>query len=71
MQAQQQSSLGLSESSTSERVGRTRPRAGFQFNVQKQPLTGSSGSSVAKKHHSDTRSSEWQKSFDGDASASS
>ena len=34
-QAQQQSSLGLSQSSTSMTGGRTRPRASFPFNVQK------------------------------------
>ena len=33
VQAQQQSSFGLSQSATSLRGGRTRPRAGFQFNV--------------------------------------
>ena len=52
---QQQSSYGLSESSTFMRGGRTRPGAGFQFNVQKQHVAQSSGGSVAKKPHSDTR----------------
>ena len=49
VQAQQQSSLDLFESSISMRGGRTRPWAGFQFNVQKQPMAESSGGSVAKR----------------------
>ena len=30
-------------------------RAGFQFNVQKQPVAGSSGGSLAKEPYSDLR----------------
>ena len=48
MQAQQESSLVLSQSSTSLRGSRTRPKAGFLFNVQKWPVAKSSGGSVAK-----------------------
>ena len=56
-QAQQQFSKGLdlSQSATSMRGGRARPRAGFWFNVQKWPVAHSNGDPVAKKPHSDPR----------------
>ena len=37
-QAHQQYSLGLPECSTSMRHSRAKPKAGFRFNVQKQPV---------------------------------
>ena len=55
-QAQHHSSLGLSQSLSSVRDGRTRPRAGLQFIVQKWTVPESSGGSMLKKPHSDTRS---------------
>ena len=72
-QAQKQSSLGLSQSSTSMRGGRTRPRVGFQFSVQKRHVGGSSGASITKKPGSDIRTEGHQngwKSCGGGASAS-
>ena len=54
-QAQYHSSLGLSQSSSSGKGGRTRPWTGFQFNVQKWPVPESSGGSMVKKPHSNTR----------------
>ena len=42
-QVLQPSFLGLSQSSTSMRGGKARNKAGFQFNVQKPPLSISSG----------------------------
>ena len=50
-QAQQQSSMGLSQSFPSKRVGKTRSRTGFHFTVQKRPVPGSSGPSLAKWPH--------------------
>ena len=73
VQARQQFSLGLSQSSISVRGGRTRPRVGFQFNVQKQPVVESSRHSLEKKPHSDTRTESHQsdnKSSGGDTSDS-
>ena len=52
-QAQQQSSLGFSQSVTSVRGGRTRLRAGFHFSVQKQPVAESSGGCVGSRPYSD------------------
>ena len=54
-QAQQQSALGLSQSATSMRDGRMRPRAHFWFNVQKQSVAEANGGSVAKEPYSDLR----------------
>ena len=48
-QAQQQSSMGLSQSFPSLRGGKARPRTGFYFMVQKSPVPGSSGPSLAKR----------------------
>ena len=50
-QAGQQSSLGLSQSSTSMRGSKARSKAGFQLNVQKSPLLISGGGPLAKKPH--------------------
>ena len=47
-QAQQQSSMGLSQSFPSKRGGKARLWAGFHFSVQKRPVPGSSGQSMAK-----------------------
>ena len=65
--------LGLSHSVTSMRSGRIRLSAGFQFNVQKQPVGESSVDSVVKKPHSYTRTESHQsdrKCLGGGASAS-
>ena len=50
-QGQQQSSIGLSQSFPSKRGGKSRPWTGFHFTVQKRPLPGSSGASLAKRPH--------------------
>ena len=50
-QAQQQSSIGLSHSFVSKRCGNARPWNGFHFTVQKRPVPGSSGASLAKRPH--------------------
>ena len=42
------SSIGLSESFPSKRDGKARPQTGFHFMVQKRPVSGSSGASLAK-----------------------
>ena len=52
--AQQQSSLGLSQSSTCMRDGRTRSRATFQLNVLYSLCQECNWGSVAEKPHSDT-----------------
>ena len=66
-------SLGLPQYSTSARDGRIRPRACFQFNVQKCPVAESSGSSLPKNPCSDTRIESYdsgRKSLSGGAFAS-
>ena len=50
-QAQQQSSMGLSQSFPSKKGSKARPRTGFHFTVQKRLGPGSSGPSLAKRHH--------------------
>ena len=47
----QQSSMGLSQSFPSKRGGKARPWPGFHFTVQKRPVPGSSGASLAKRCH--------------------
>ena len=42
---------GLSQFFPSKRGGKTRPQTGFHFMVQKTPLSGYSGPSLAKKPH--------------------
>ena len=49
MQAQQQSSIGLSQSFPSKRCGKARPWTGFHFMVQKRSVPGSSGQPLAKR----------------------
>ena len=49
-QAQQQSSIGLSVFSF-KRSGKTRPRTGFHFMVQKRPVPWSCAPSLAKRPH--------------------
>ena len=48
-------SLGLSQSFPPKRGGKARPQTGFQFTVQKRPLSGSvpgtSGASLPKRPH--------------------
>ena len=51
VQAQQQSSMGLSQSFPLKRSGKTRPQTGFHFMVQKRPVPGTSGTSLAKRPH--------------------
>ena len=48
-QAQQQSSMGLSQSFPSKRGSKIRPQTGFHFMVHKRPVPGSSGPSLAKR----------------------
>ena len=48
-QAQQQSSMGLSQSFPPKRGGKTRPWTGFHFTVQKRPMPGFGGPSLAKR----------------------
>ena len=50
-QAQQQSSMGLSQSFPSKRGGNGRSWTGFHFTVQKRPMLGSSGAYLAKRPH--------------------
>ena len=50
-QAQQQSSMGLSQCFLYKRGGKTRPWTGFHFMVQKRPVPESSGASLAKRPH--------------------
>ena len=50
VQPQQQSSMTLSQSFPSKRSGKPRLQTGFHFMVQKRPVPGSSGPSLAKKH---------------------
>ena len=50
-QAQQHSSMGLSQSFPSKRGGKARPWTAFHFTVQKRPVPGSSGASMAKRPH--------------------
>ena len=50
-QAQQQSSIALSQSFPPKRGGKTRPRTGFHFTVQKRTVPGSSGPCLAKRPH--------------------
>ena len=57
-QAQQQFSLGMCQFSTSVRGGKTIPRCGVQFNVQKCPVVESSGGTVERNPHSDHRTQE-------------
>ena len=48
-QAHHQSSVGLSQSFPPKRDGKARPQTGFYFTVQRRPVPGSSGASLAKK----------------------
>ena len=50
-QAQQQSTIGLSQSFISKRGGKARAWIGFHFNMWKGPLPESSGASLAKRPH--------------------
>ena len=50
-QVQQQLSIGLPQSFPSKSGGKARPRTGFHFTVQKRPVPGSSGASLAKRPH--------------------
>ena len=43
--------MGLSQSFPSKRGGKTRPWTGFHFTVQRRPVPGFSGPSLAKRPH--------------------
>ena len=51
VQTPHQSSMGLSQSFPPNRGGKARPWTGFHFMVQKRPMPGSSGTSVANRPH--------------------
>ena len=77
-QAQQQSSMGLSQSFPSKRGGKARPQAGFHFTVQNRyvpgSVPGSSGPSLAKRPHLETGNEAYpsgMKSAGGSVSTSS
>ena len=73
-QAQQQSSMGLSQSFPSKRGGKARPRPGFNFTVLKRPVLRSSGASLAKRPHLESGTETHpggKKSAGGSVSASS
>ena len=55
VQAQQQSFMGLSQFFPPKRCGKTRPKTGFHFNVQKRPVPESHGASLAKRPHLESR----------------
>ena len=48
-QAHHQFSVGLSQSFPPKRAGKARPQAGLHFAVQKRPVSGPSGASLAKE----------------------
>ena len=50
-QAQQQPSIGLSQSLPSKRGSKARQQTEFHFTVQKRPVPGSSSASLAKRPH--------------------
>ena len=50
-QSQHQSFIGLFQSFPPKRGGKTRSRTGFHFMVQKRPVPGSCGPSLAKRPH--------------------
>ena len=54
-QAQQQPSMGLSQSFPPKKDGKTRTCTGFHFMVQKRPMPGSSGPSLAMRPHLENR----------------
>ena len=54
-QAQQQSSIGLSQTFPSKRGGKARSWTGFHFTVQRRPVLESSGASLAKRQYLESR----------------
>ena len=73
-QAQQQSSIGLSQIFLSKRDGKSRSQTEFHFTVQKRPVPGSSCASLAKRHHLESGTETCpggKKSAGGSVSASS
>ena len=77
-QAQQQSSMGLSQSFPPKRGGKTRPQTGFHFTVQNMPVPGSvpgsDGAFLAKRPHmesGDEAHPSGKKSAGGNVSTSS
>ena len=54
-QAQQQSSMGLSQGFPSKRGGTARSWTGFHFTVQKRPVSESGGASLAKRPYLESR----------------
>ena len=66
--------MGLSQSFHSKRGGKTRPQTGFHFAVQKRPVLGSSGPSLAKRPHLESVNEAYpsgKKSVGGNVSTSS
>ena len=53
-QAEQQSSMGLSQPFASKRGGKAQPQTGFHFMVLRRPVPGSNGASLAKGPHLDS-----------------
>ena len=69
-------SVGLSQSFPPKRGGKARPWTGFQFTVQKRPMSGSvlgtSGASLPKQPHLESRNeAHLKKSVGGSVSTSS
>ena len=54
VQAQQQSSMSLSQSFPSKRGGKARPQTGFHFTVQMRSVPGSSAPPLAERPHLET-----------------
>ena len=72
--AQQQSSIGLSQSFTFRRDGNARPQTVFHFTEQRRPMSESRGASLAKRHHLESRPETYpggKKSASGSVSATS
>ena len=73
-QAQQQSSMGLSQSFPLMKGGKTRPQTGFHFTVQNRHVPRSNGTSLTKRAHLESGTENCpggKKSAGGSVSASS
>ena len=73
-QAQQQSSMGLSQSFPSKKGGQIRPQTGVHFMVQKRPVPGSIGPSLAMRPYLESGNQDHpsgKKSVGGNVSTSS
>ena len=72
-QAQQHSSVGLSQSFPPMIAGKARPKTGFHFNVQKRPVPESSDASLAKRPCLESKTGAYQggrKTYGSSVSAS-